>query len=144
MSKYLLTLTGRLGLPVASLHPFHGLIALLENPMNPLSSLAETLPMPEGQRASLTLLDLKDDTKVVLVAVPGGVQIPAHQVPYPASVLLLSGSIEVMLGEQWTRLAPGSTVPIVAGVLHAIRAGEPSYLIVTHLRALGTRAPAST
>ena len=39
--------------------------------MNTLSSLAETLPMPEGQRASLTLIDLKDDTKRVLVAIHG-------------------------------------------------------------------------
>ena len=112
--------------------------------MNAISSLAEMLPMLEGQRANLPLLDLKDDTKLVLVAIPGGVQIPAHQVPYPASVLLLSGSIEVMLGEEWTSVAPGSTVPIVAGMLHAIRAGEPSYVIVTHLRGLGSRTMAST
>jgi quercetin dioxygenase-like cupin family protein len=110
--------------------------------MTALPSLAEALPMPDGQRASLPLLDLKDDTKVVLVAIPAGGQIPAHQVPYPASVLLLSGSIEMMLGEEWTKLAPGTALAIGTGMPHAIRAGAPSYFIVTHLRGLGARTTA--
>ena len=112
--------------------------------MTPASPFAEILPMPESQKATHTLLDLKNDTKVVLVAIPGSVQIPAHQVPYPASVLLLSGSVEVMLGETWTRVAPGTTVPIPEGVMHAVRAGEASYFIVTHLRGLGSKVMAAT
>jgi quercetin dioxygenase-like cupin family protein len=102
--------------------------------------MAEILPMPEGQRASLALLDLKNDTKVVLVAIPGNTRIPAHQVPYPATVLLLSGSVEVMLGEAWTPVAPGATVAIPEGVIHSVKAAEASYFIVTHLRGLGSKA----
>lgn len=106
-------------------------------------SLSELLPMPVGQKAQLPLLDVKDDTKVVVVAIPGGIEIPAHQVPYPATVLLLSGSIDVMLGEAWTPLAPGGLVAVEAGMRHAIRASESSYFIVTHLRGLGAKAAAS-
>ena len=110
--------------------------------MNPITNLSETLPMPESQRASLPLLDLKNDTKLVLVALPGGAQIPAHQAPYPASVLLLSGSIEVMLGETWKRIGPGEFVPIDAEVLHSVRAIDSSYFLVTHLRSLGSKTNA--
>ncbi len=111
--------------------------------MNPITNLSETLPMHEGQRASLPLLDLKNDTKLVLVALPSGVQIPAHAAPYPASVLLLSGAIEVMLGETWKRVGPGEGVPIEADLLHAIRAIEPSYFLVTHLRGLASKSKVS-
>lgn len=110
--------------------------------MNPITNLSETLPMPESQRASLPLLDLKNDTKLVLVALPGGAQIPAHQAPYPASVLLLSGSIEVMLGETWKRIGPGDFVPIDAEMLHSVRAIDSAYFLVTHLRSLGSKTMA--
>lgn len=111
--------------------------------MNTITNLFESLPMPEGQRASLPLLDLKNDTKLVLVALPSGVQIPAHAAPYPASVLLLSGAIEVMLGEIWQQVSPGGLVPIEANLLHSVRANEPSYFLVTHLRGLDSKTKAS-
>ena len=110
--------------------------------MNPITNLNEALPMPESQRASLTLLDLKNDTKLVLVALPGGAQIPAHQAPYPASVLLLSGAIEVLLGERRQQVGPGEVVPIETGLLHSVRAADSSYFLVTHLRSLGSAAKA--
>lgn len=40
-------------------------------------SLSGLLPMPGAQRASLPLLEVKDDLKLVLVALPGGAEIPA-------------------------------------------------------------------
>lgn len=106
-------------------------------------SLSELLPMPEGQKTSLPLLDVKNETKLVLVAIPGGTEIAAHQVPYPATVLLLNGSIEVMRGEAWTPMAPGETIAIASELRHAIRATEASYFIVAHLRGLGARTLAS-
>lgn len=108
--------------------------------MDPITNLSETLPMPEDQRASLPLLDLKNDTKLVLVALPSGVKIPAHAAPYPASILLISGAIEVMLGETWKRVSPDEWVPIEAELLHSVRAIEPSYFLVTHLRGLGSKS----
>lgn len=111
--------------------------------MLPAASLSELLPMPEGQKTSLPLLDVKNDTKLVLVAIPGGTEIAAHQVPYPATVLLLNGSIDVMLGETWTSMAPGETLAVPTDLRHAIRAGKASYFIVAHLRGLGARGMAS-
>lgn len=107
--------------------------------MDPITNLGETLPMPESQRASLALLDLKNDTKLVLAALPAGAQVPPHQAPYPASVLLLSGSIDVMLGETWKPVTPGELVLVESGLLHAVRASEPSYFLITHLRGLGAK-----
>jgi quercetin dioxygenase-like cupin family protein len=105
--------------------------------MTPITDLTEVLPMPKAERAMLTLLDLKGDTKLVLAALPAGAQVPAHQVPYPASVVLLSGSIEVLLGEAWKRVDPGETAAVPANLLHAVRATESSYFLAIHLRALG-------
>ncbi len=113
--------------------------AIVEIPMNPITSLTEALPMPEGQRAALTLLDLKNETKIVLVAIPGGTQVPEHKVAYPASVLLLSGSVEVMREASWTRISPGESLPLEPEILHAVRATVASYVLVTQLRGLGSK-----
>jgi quercetin dioxygenase-like cupin family protein len=100
----------------------------------PITNLQEALPMPEAQRATLTLLDVPKGTKLVLVALPGNVQIAPHRAPYPASVQLLTGRIEVMKGEAWISMAPGERVVFDRDQPHALKGLEPSYLLVTHMR----------
>ena len=100
----------------------------------PITNLQEALPMPEAQRATLTLLDVPHGTKLVLVALPGNVQIAPHRAPYPASVQLLTGHIEVMKGEAWISMAPGERVVFDRDQPHALKGLEPSYLLVTHMR----------
>ncbi len=100
----------------------------------PITSLQEALPMPETQRATLTLIDVPHGTKLVLVALPGDVPIAPHRAPYPASAQLLTGRIEVMKGETWIPMAPGERVVFDKDQPHALKAFEPSYLLVTHMR----------
>lgn len=102
----------------------------------PITSFQEALPMPEKERAMLPLVDIPNGLKLVLGAVPKGVQLPTHATTYPASVQLLQGSIEVLRGETWTQIAPGERVAFEPGQLHAIKALESSYILVTHLRHL--------
>ncbi|HNX30798.1 MAG TPA: hypothetical protein PKM35_04275 [Holophaga sp.] len=101
-----------------------------------ITSFQEALPMPAKERAMLPLIDIPEGLKLVLAAIPKGVQLPTHATTYPASVQLLQGSIEVMRGETWIQVAPGGRVAFEPGQLHAIKALESSYILVTHLRHL--------
>lgn len=100
----------------------------------PITSLQEALPMPDTQRATLTLIDVPHGTKLVLVALPGEVGIAPHRAPYPASAQLLRGRIEAMKGDTWIPLAPGERVVFDSDQPHALKALEPSYVLVTHMR----------
>ncbi|MFZ1613985.1 MAG: hypothetical protein WAT51_07430 [Holophaga sp.] len=100
-----------------------------------ITNFQEALPMPEKDRAMLPLIDIKDDTKLVLVALPGGGQVPPHKAPYLASVQLLTGRIEVLKGETWHILTPGERIVFEEDELHSVKALEASYLLVTHMRA---------
>jgi quercetin dioxygenase-like cupin family protein len=100
----------------------------------PITSFQEALPMPEKDRAMLPLIDIQDGTKLVLVALPVACQVPPHKAPYPASVQLLQGRIEVLRGETWQPVAPGERVVFEQDQLHGVKALESSYLLVTHMR----------
>jgi quercetin dioxygenase-like cupin family protein len=101
----------------------------------PITNFQEALPMPEKDRAMLPIIDIKDDSKVVLAALPKGSEVPPHIAPYPASVQLLQGSIEALKGETWIPVAPGERVIFEQGQLHGMKALEASYFLVTHMRA---------
>jgi len=100
-----------------------------------ITTFQEALPMPEKERAMLPLLDIKDDAKLVLVALPAGGQVPPHKAPYLASVQLLTGRIEALKGETWHPVAPGERIVFDANELHSVKALEASYFLVTHMRA---------
>lgn len=100
-----------------------------------ITNFQEALPMPEKDRAMLPLIDIKDDTKLVLVALPTGGQVPPHKAPYLASVQLLTGRIEALKGETWHTLAPGERILFDENELHSVKALEASYFLVTHMRA---------
>lgn len=100
----------------------------------PITRFQDALPMPEKERAMLSLIEIPDGLKLVLGAVPKGAQVPPHKAPYSASIQLLQGSIEVLKGETWSRLAPGERITFDQGQLHGVRALESSYILATHLR----------
>lgn len=102
----------------------------------PIADLPAFLPFEAGKRATHTLLDLQGATKVVLAALDGGAEVAPHAVPYPAWVLVLSGALEVLLGEAWHPARPGEFLPVPAGLRHAVRAQEPSHFLVVHARGL--------
>ena len=103
----------------------------------PITDLSGFLPVPEGKRANQPLIDLApDQTKVVMLALDGGVDVPPHAVAYEAGVLLLAGSIEVLLGETWHPLRPGQYLAVPRTVRHAVRALTSSHALVIHARGL--------
>ena len=106
----------------------------------PIADLPAFLPFERGKRTNQTLVDLPGQTKVVLVALDGHTEVAPHAVPYQAGVLVLSGALEVMLGETWHAAKPGQYLPIPAGVRHALRASEPSHFMVVNARGLTASA----
>lgn len=103
-----------------------------------ITSFQEGLPMPEKDRVMLPLIEIPNGLKLVLGAVSKGAEVPPHKAPYPASIQLLEGSIEVLKGEAWVRVAPGERVTFDLGQLHGVKALESSYILVTHLRHLAS------
>jgi quercetin dioxygenase-like cupin family protein len=92
--------------------------------------------MPEKDRAMLPLIDVKEGLKLVLVALPKGGLVPPHQAPYPASLQLIQGHVEVLKGTTWLPAAPGERILFDPGETHAVKASESSYFLVSHLRGI--------
>lgn len=93
------------------------------------------LPLIEkDKRVNQVLFDLPGQTKIVLVAIDGGVEVPPHAVPYEAGVLVLAGALEVLLGETWHAAKPGHYLTVPVNVRHSVRALEPSHFLVFHAR----------
>ena len=96
----------------------------------PLTNLEGILPFREGQRHLLPLIDLPGQAKVVVVALSVGVTIPPHAMHCEAVLLVLSGTIEFMIGETWRRVETGQFLGIPAGANHSVRAVEASRFLV--------------
>ncbi|MDP2877763.1 MAG: cupin domain-containing protein [Holophaga sp.] len=100
-----------------------------------ITNLTEALPISTGAIASRPLIDLPNDLKLVFFAMDAGQEISAHTTPFPASVLCVGGSLEVMVDGQWTRLMPGDRKELPKGLPHGVKAVEPSHWLLTMLRA---------
>lgn len=100
-----------------------------------VATYAEALAVPEEGIASRPLLDVKDNTKLVLFALDRGQEISAHKSPFPADIILLEGRIEVLVGETWHPLAEHERIALPMGLPHGIRALEASHFLLTMLRA---------
>jgi quercetin dioxygenase-like cupin family protein len=101
-----------------------------------VTTYAEALAIPEGGIASRPLLEVKEGTKLVLFALDKNQEISAHKSPFPAAVLLLEGSIEVLVGETWHLLKPSEQIALPLGLPHGIRALDASHFLLTMLRAV--------
>lgn len=102
--------------------------------MSAITNFAEALPISQGATASKPLVDLPGDLKLVLFAMDKGQEISAHSAPFPATVLCVSGALEVMVAGEWTRLNPGERKDLPKGVPHGVKAAEASHWMLTMLR----------
>lgn len=99
-----------------------------------LTNLNETLPISAGATASKPLIDLPGDLKLVLFAMDAGQEISAHSAPFPATVLCISGKLEVMVDGAWTTLEAGAHQDLPKGRPHGVKAAEASHWLLTMLR----------
>ncbi len=100
----------------------------------PIANLHETLPISPGATASRPLIDIPGDLKLVLFAMDQGQEISAHRAPFPASVLCISGVLEVMVDDAWIRLTAGDRQDLPKDLPHGVKALEPSHWLLTMQR----------
>ncbi len=96
----------------------------------PITNLEAILPFREGERHLLPLVDLHGQAKVTVAALSAGVTIPPHAMHCEAVLLVLSGTIEFQLGENWKRVETGQFLSIPGGVNHSVRAVEAARFLV--------------
>ena len=83
--------------------------------MSTITNLELEMPISKDATTSRPLMDLPGSTKLVLFAMDQGQEISAHSAPFPAHVLLLAGSIEVMVEGALQVLAPGMQCALPKG-----------------------------
>ena len=71
---------------------------------------------------------------ITLFAFDGGEELSEHTAPFDALVLTLSGAIVLTIGDREVRTTPQSIVLMPANVRHAVRASEPSRMMLIMLR----------
>ena len=75
---------------------------------------------------------------ITLFAFDAGEELSEHTAPFDALVLTLSGGLTLTIGGKETRTAPHTIVVMPANVPHAVRANEPSRMLLLMLRETGS------
>ncbi len=83
-----------------------------------------------GTHAARTLLK-NADLRLVLVALPAGGRLAAHQAPGSITIHTLSGELRVGLPEQTVIVPTGHVLAIDAGVVHDVDAAVESAFLLT-------------
>lgn len=99
-----------------------------------ITNLSETLPISQGATASRPVIDLPGDLKLVLFAMDAGQEISAHSAPFPASVLCVTGRLNVMVDGTWSTLDAGARIDLPKGLPHGVQAVTPSHWLLTMQR----------
>jgi quercetin dioxygenase-like cupin family protein len=71
---------------------------------------------------------------ITLFAFDRGEELSEHAAPFDALVLTLSGGLTLTIGGKETHTAPHTVVLMPAHVPHAVRANEPSQMLLLMLR----------
>ena len=71
---------------------------------------------------------------ITLFAFDRGEELSEHTTPFDALVLTLSGGLTLTIGGQETHTSPHTVVLMPANVPHAVRATEPSQMLLLMLR----------
>ncbi len=76
---------------------------------------------------------------ITLFAFDADEELSEHTAPFDAVVLTLSGALVLTIGGRELRTTPQSIVLMPANIPHAVRATEPSRLLLIMLREPGSR-----
>ena len=96
--------------------------------------LATEVEIPaEGTLSKVLYKD--DQVRLVLFAFDAGQELTEHTAAVPAIVEVISGRLQVGLGDDEAELAAGSWVHMPAKLPHSVVAVEPSVMLLTMLTA---------
>jgi quercetin dioxygenase-like cupin family protein/hemerythrin-like domain-containing protein len=94
------------------------------------AELLRSEPLTREGRTARTLV--KDGPlRLVLVAIGAGGSVQEHQAPGPTTIQAVAGRVTVAAGGEEHDLDRGAVLVLPAGMRHALRAGEPSAVLVT-------------
>jgi quercetin dioxygenase-like cupin family protein len=94
----------------------------------------DALVTPTAQGIASRVLARTAAGKITLFAFDAGEELSEHTAPFDALVLTLSGALVLTIGGREVRTAPQSIVLIPAKIAHAVRASEPSRMLLIMLR----------
>ena len=98
-----------------------------------LPDLRAEVDIPEDGTISRVLY--KDDhIRMVVFGFDRGQELTDHTAGVPVILHLVEGRLELTLGSETSEVGPESWVHIPAGLTHAVRALEPSVMVLTLLR----------
>ena len=75
------------------------------------------------------------DVRAIVFGFAAGEELSEHTSSRPAIIQVLSGGFDLVLGEERLDGPPGTWVHMPAGTPHALRAREPSLMLLTLLEA---------
>jgi quercetin dioxygenase-like cupin family protein len=102
------------------------------------AELLERASGERAQRAGNTLPHPVDGLRQTLIALRGGAELGEHASPGPASLLVLSGRVRLLAGEETVELGPLQFSPI-PDRRHSLHADEDSVVLLSV--AVPDRAP---
>lgn len=98
-----------------------------------LENVADGVEIQAAGTLSRTLYK-DDDMKVVVFAFDSGEELSEHTSSSPAVIQVLRGHLQLTLDGDVVEAEAGSWVHMTAGLRHAVRATEPSVMLLTLLR----------
>ena len=94
----------------------------------------DALVTPTGQGIASRVLARTAAGNITLFAFDAGEELSEHTATFDALVLTLSGALVHTIGGSEVRTIPQSIVLMPANVAHAVRASEPSRMMLIMLR----------
>ncbi len=98
-----------------------------------LADLAAEVEIPAN--GTLSRVVYKDEhVRLVVFAFDTGQELTDHTAGVPAIVQVVSGRLEISLNSEVAEIGPTSWVHMEAGLTHAVKALEPSVMVLTLLK----------
>ena len=94
----------------------------------------DALVTPTAQGIASRVLARTAAGNITLFAFDAGEELSEHTAPFDALVITLTGSLILTIGGREVQTTPQSAVLMPANVPHAVRAAEPSRMMLIMLR----------
>lgn len=108
-------------------------MSIAENLKGQTINLATSVEYADGSVVSKTLLDKKTGT-LTLFAFDAGQGLSEHTAPFDATVHILDGEAELMIGGQPVIAKTGQLVIMPAGIPHSVRAQQRFKMLLIMIR----------
>jgi quercetin dioxygenase-like cupin family protein len=101
----------------------------------------DALVRPTAKGIASRVLARSAAGNVTLFGFDAGEELSEHTAPFDALVLTVSGALDLTIGGKALRTTPGTVVLMPASVPHAVRAIEPSRMLLIMLREASPAQP---